>query len=311
MGGIMSSHPTHSAGNIDLPALPLAEWQATYDTLHMWTQMAGKVALQQCPNINHYWGIALHVTASGLTTTPMPYGDFTFEIRFDFIDHKLIIETSRGDIRELKLEPQTVADFYRKFMAGLRDLGIDIRIYTMPVEFPHPIRFEEDTMHASYDADAVGRFWRILQWSNAVFKEFRAGFIGKASPVHFFWGSFDLAVTRFSGRPAPPRPGADPVTAEAYSHEVSSAGFWPGGGGVEGAAYYSYAAPEPSGFADYKVQPGGGFYHPELHEYLLMYDDVRRAESPKQYLMQFLQTTYDAAATLGKWDRKALERQIA
>ena len=273
--------------------------------------MAGKVALQQCPNLNHYWGIAFHVTASGLTTTPMPFGNFTFEIRFDFIDHKLIIETSEGDLRELKLEPQTVAEFYRKFMAALHDLGIDLHIHTMPVEFPNPIRFDQDVVHASYDADAVGRFWRILQWSDAVFKEFRAGFIGKASPVHFFWGSFDLAVTRFSGRPVPPRPGADPVTAEAYSHEVSSAGFWPGGSGVDGAAYYSYAAPEPSGFSDYKVQPAATFYHPDLHEYLLMYDDVRRASVPKEYLMQFLQTTYDAAATLGKWDRKALERQVA
>jgi hypothetical protein len=310
MSGIMSSDAHQPVSIIDLPPLPLAEWQATYDTLHMWTQMAGKVALQRCPNINHYWGIALHVTASGLTTTPMPYGNFTLEIRFDFIDHKLILETSEGDIRELKLEPQTVAEFYRKFMAALHDLGVNISIYTMPVEFPNPIRFDQDVVHASYDAEAVGRFWQILLWSDAVFKKFRAGFIGKASPVHFFWGSFDLAVTRFSGRPAPPRPGADAVTAEAYSHEVSSAGFWPGGGGVDGPAYYSYAAPEPPGFADYKVQPAGAFYHPELHEYLLMYDDVRRASSPKEYLMQFLQTTYDAAANLGKWDRKALERQV-
>ena len=311
MGGIMSSDPQQPVSIIDLPPLPLAEWQATYDTLHMWTQMAGKVALQQCPNINHYWGIALHLTASGLTTTPMPYRNFTFEIRFDFIDHKLIIETSEGDVRELKLEPQTVADFYRKFMAALRDLEINLSIYAMPVEFPNPIRFDQDVVHASYDAGAVGRFWQVLQWSETVFREFRAGFIGKASPVHFFWGSFDLAVTRFSGRPAPPRPGADAVTAEAYSHEVSSAGFWPGGGGVDSAAYYSYAAPEPAGFSQYKVQPTGAFYHPELHEYLLMYDDVRRASSPKEFLMQFLQTTYDAAANLGKWDRKALERQVA
>jgi hypothetical protein len=310
MGGIMSSHTHQPASIIVLPPLPLAEWQATYDTLHMWTQIAGKVALQQCPNINHYWSVAFHVTASGLATPPMPYGNFTFEVRFDFVDHKLVIETSTGDIRELKLEPQTVAEFYRRFMAALHDLGIDVSIYTMPVEFPNPIRFDQDVVHASYDAEAVGRFWRVLQWSDAVFREFRAGFIGKASPVHFFWGSFDLAVTRFSGRPAPPRPGADAVTAEAYSHEVSSAGFWPGGSGVDGAAYYSYAAPEPSGFAQYEVQPAGAFYHPELHEYLLMYDDVRRASSPKEFLMQFLETSYDAAATLGKWDRKALERRV-
>jgi hypothetical protein len=292
----------------DLPALPLAEWQATYDTLHMWTQIVGKVRLEQCPAINHWWGIAFYVTASGLTTSPIPYASGSFEVRFDFIEHKLVIETSGGDIRELKLEPQSVAEFYRKFMAALHELGIDVHIYTMPVEFPNPIRFEEDVTHAAYDADAVSRFWRILQWSDEVFKEFRARFIGKASPVHFFWGSFDLAVTRFSGRPAPPRPGADPVTAEAYSHEVSSAGFWPGGSGVDGAAYYAYAAPEPPGFAEYKVQPQAAFYHPELHELLLMYDDVRRAQSPKDSLLQFLQSTYEAAAILGSWDRKNLER---
>jgi hypothetical protein len=293
---------------IELPPLPLAQWQATYDTLHMWTQMAGKVRLKQSPAINHWWGTALYVTANGLTTSPVPYGQGSFEIQFDFVQHKLVIETSSGDIREFKLEPQSVAEFYWKFMAALHDLGIDVHIYTMPAEFPDPIRFDQDTVHASYDAEAVGRFWRILQWSDTVFKEFRAGFIGKASPVHFFWGSFDLAVTRFSGRPAPPRPGADPVTAEAYSHEVSSAGFWPGGAGVDGPAYYAYAAPEPSGFSQYKVQPEAAFYHPELHEFLLMYDDVRGAPSPKDALLQFLQSTYEAAANLGNWDRKALER---
>jgi hypothetical protein len=293
---------------IELPPLPLAQWQATYDTLHMWTQMAGKVRLKQCPAINHWWGTALYVTANGLTTSPVPYGQGSFEIQFDFVQHKLVIETSSGDIREFKLEPQSVAEFYRKFMAALHDLGIDVHIYTMPAGFPDPIRFEQDTVHASYDAEAVGRFWRILQWSDTVFKEFRAGFIGKASPVHFFWGSFDLAVTRFSGRPAPPRPGADPVTAEAYSHEVRSAGLWPGGAGVDDPAYYAYAAPEPSGFSEYKVQPEVAFYHPELHEFLLMYDDVRGAPSPKDALLQFLQSTYEAAANLGNWDRKALER---
>jgi len=307
--GTGSKLPTATA--VDLPPLPLSEWQATYDTLHMWTQIVGKVRLEQCPAINHWWGIAFYVTASGLTTSPIPYASGSCEVRFDFIEHKLVIETSGGDVRELKLEPQSVAEFYRKFMAALHNLGIEVHIYTMPVEFPNPIRFEQDEIHAAYDADAVGRFWRILQWSDAVFKEFRAQFIGKASPVHFFWGSFDLAVTRFSGRPAPPRPDADPVTAEAYSHEVSSAGFWPGGSGVEGAAYYSYAAPEPAGFAEYKVKPAEAFYHPQLREYLLMYDDVRRANNPKQALMEFLQTTYDAAATLGKWDRKALERSAA
>ena len=303
--------PQAAATNIDLPVLPLSEWQATYDTLHMWTQIVGKVRLERCPAINHWWGVALYVTASGLTTSPIPYANASFEVGFDFVDHKLVIETSGGDMRELKLEPQSVAEFYRKFMTALHDLGINVHIYTMPVEFPDPIRFDQDVIHAAYDADAVSRFWRILQWSDAVFKEFRARFIGKASPVHFFWGSFDLAVTRFSGRPAPPRPGADPVTAEAYSHEVSSAGFWPGGSGVDGPAYYAYAAPEPPGFAQYKVQPEGAFYHPQLHEYLLMYDNVRRSDLPKETLMRFLQTSYDAAATAGKWDRKALERSAA
>lgn len=305
----MSTDTRLSAGSdLQLPPLPLSEWQTTYDTLHMWTQMVGKVRLQQCPATNHWWGVALYVTANGLTSSPIPYGHESFEIRFDFIEHKLVIETSRGEIRELRLEAQSVAEFYGKFMAALYDLGIEVRIYTMPVEFPNPIPFEKDEVHAAYDPETVGRFWRVLQWSDTVFKEFRARFIGKASPVHFFWGSFDLAATRFSGRPAAPRPGADAVTAEAYSHEVSSTGFWPGGSGVEGAAYYAYAAPEPDGFAKYPVKPAAAFYHPELHEYLLMYDDVRKADSPKSFLMQFLQSTYEAAATLGNWDRKGLER---
>jgi len=305
-----SNRHQSAATEVDLPALPLPDWQATYDTLHMWTQIVGKMRLEQCPAINHWWGVALYVTANGLTTSPIPYGAGSFEVRFDLVEHKLTINTSGGDVRSCELEPQAVAKFYRKFMGMLHELGIDVSIYTMPVEFPHPIPFEKDEVHVAYDAGAVNRFWRVLQWSDAVFKEFRASFIGKASPVHFFWGSFDLAVTRFSGRVAPPRPGADPVTAEAYSHEVSSAGFWPGGSGVEGAAYYSYAAPEPAGFAEYGVKPEGAFYHPQLGEYLLMYDDVRRSETPRETLMEFLQTTYDAAAILGKWDRKALERQV-
>ena len=297
--------------DVDLPPLPLSEWQATYDTLHMWTQIVGKVRLKQCPNVNHWWGAALYVTANGLTTSPIPYRNTFFEMRFDFLSQRFLIICSSGQNREIKLEPQSVATFYRKFVAALGELDIDVPIYTMPQEFPNPIAFEKDEVHASYDAEAVTRFWRILAWSDAVFKEFRAGFIGKASPVHFFWGSFDLAATRFSGRTAPPRPGADAVTAEAYSHEESSAGFWPGGSGVDGAAYYAYAAPEPAGFAECKVQPAAAFYHRQLGEYILMYDDVRRANSPKDTLMQFLQTTYDAAATLRKWDHKALERSVA
>jgi len=312
MGGIMATGTRQpSESKTDLPPLPLAEWQNTYDTLHMWTQIVGKVALEQCPSVNHWWSIAFHVTATGLRTPPIPYGTDSFDVLFDFIEHKLVIETSGGNVRELKLEPQSVASFYAKFMAALQAIGIHISIYTTPVEFPDPIPFESDEVHVAYDADAVGRFWRILSWSDAVLKDFRAGFIGKASPVHFFWGSFDLAVTRFSGRPAPPRPGADAVTAEAYSHEVSSAGFWPGGNGIDGPAYYSYAAPEPDGFAGYKVQPAAAFYHPQLHEYLLMYDDIRMSKTPKEDLLHFLQTTYAAAADRGKWDREALERQVA
>ena len=292
----------------ELPELPLRDWQATYDTLHMWTQIVGKVRMALGPAINHWWGIPLYVTARGLTTSPIPLGYGSFEIRFDFIDHKLVIETSIGALRELKLEPQSVAEFYSKFLGSLQELGIDVRIHAVPDEFPNPIPFEKDEVHTSYDADAVNRFWRILVWSDCVFKEFRARFTGKVSPVHFFWGSFDLAVTRFSGRVAPPRPGADAITAEAYSHEVSSAGFWPGGGVVEGAAFYAYAAPEPSGFAGYRARPAEAFYHPELHEFLLMYDDVRRAPSPKDSLLQFLQSTYEAAAILANWDRPNLER---
>jgi hypothetical protein len=303
-----NARPVPESG-LKLPPLPLAQWQATYDTLHMWTQIVGKVRLEQCPAINHWWGVALYVTACGLTTSPMPYGKGSFEIQFDFLNHILLIETSGGEYREVMLEPQSVAEFYRKFIAALQNLGIDVHIYTVPQEFPNPIRFELDGVHASYDAEAVGRFWKILSWSDSVFKEFRARFIGKVSPIHFFWGSFDLAVTRFSGRLAPPRPDADPVTAEAYSHEVSSAGFWPGGGGVDGPAYYSYAAPEPTGFGEANVKPAAAFYHPTLHEYLLMYDDVRTAPSPEDSLMQFLQSTYEAAANLGIWDRSALERK--
>jgi hypothetical protein len=303
----MKAHAS-STSSVDLPELSLKQWQPTCDTLHMWTQIVGKVRKTLGPAINHWWGVTFYVTSRGLTTSPIPHGYGTFEIRFDFIDHTLVIANSHGDVRELKLEPQSVAQFYRTVMAALQELGIEVQIHTVPDEFSNPIPFEKDDTHASYDADAVNRFWRILVWSDTVFKEFRARFIGKASPVQFFWGSFDLAVTRFSGRVAPPRPDADPITAEAYSHEVSSAGFWPGGGVVDGAAFYAYAAPEPHGFAEHKVEPEQAFYHPELHEFLLMYDDVRRAPSPKDSLLQFLQSTYEAAAILGSWDRKNLER---
>jgi hypothetical protein len=292
-----------------LPALPLDSWKETLETLHMWTQIVGKVRLRLCPLVNQWWNVPLYVTARGITTEAMPYGQRDIEVRFDFIEHKLTIEGSDGRVVTLALVAESVAEFYKKFMAALGELGVNVRIWTMPREVPNPTPFEKDNVHAAYDPQAVSKFWRILVWVDQVLKEFRAGFQGKASPVHFFWGSFDLAVTRFSGRVAPERPGADSVTREAYSHEVSSAGFWPGGGDIKGPAFYSYAAPEPPGFAEQRVRPQAAFYHPQMKEFLLMYDDVRAAASPKTALMEFLQSTYDAAADCGKWDRKALERQ--
>jgi len=299
-----------------LPALPLASWKDTLATLHMWSQVVGKVRLKLCPLVNHWWNVPFYLTARGMTTSAMPYHrgasqetiSGTIEVRFDFIDHKLFLETSEGRTVVIALEPQSVAEFYKKFMAALAELGVAIQIWTTPCEIPDPIPFEKDDVHAAYDAEAVNKFWRILAWVDQVLKEFRAGFLGKVSPVHFFWGSFDLAVTRFSGRRAPERQGADSITREAYSHEVSSAGFWPGGGEITGPAFYSYAAPEPPGFAERKVRPQAAFYHPQMKEFLLMYDDVRAADSPKAAVMEFLESTYDAAADLGKWDRKMLER---
>jgi hypothetical protein len=299
-------HSTNDGGS--LPALPFESWKDTLATLHMWTQIVGKIRLKLCPLVNHWWNVTFYVTGRGMTTLAMPHQDRGVEIRFDFVDHKLVIEISDGRTRVLDLKPQSVAEFYGEFMAALAELGLDVRIWATPVEIPEPIPFEQDHTHASYDAEAVHRFWLILAWVDEVFKEFRARFIGKVSPVHFWWGSFDHAVTRFSGRVAPERPGADRITREAYSHEVSSAGFWPGGGDIAGPAFYSYAAPEPPGFAEQHIGPAAAFYHPQLKEYLLMYDDVRTAASPKAALMDFLQTTYAAAATLAKWDRKALER---
>jgi hypothetical protein len=290
------------------PELPLAAWQDTYATLHMWTQIVGKVRMALSPLINHWWEVPLYVNARGLTTSAIPYGDGIFEVQFDFIEHGLSIQTSWGGAKTLALRPQTVADFYAEFMLALRALGVEVKIWTMPCEVPNPVRFEKDTEHKSYDREYAQRFWRVLILCDTVFKEFRAGFIGKDSPVHFFWGSFDLCVTRFSGRRAPERPGADAITREAYSHEVISAGFWPGGGDVKGAAFYAYAAPEPAGFAAEKVRPAAAFYHPGMKEFLLMYDDVRGAESPREALMSFLHSTYEAGAKLAGWDRKELER---
>jgi hypothetical protein len=289
------------------PELPLDAWQDTYATLHMWTQIVGKVRLALSPNINHWWGVPLYVNALGLTTSAIPYSGGNFDVQFDFIHHKLVIRTSNDAILPLALRPQSVADFYHEFMAALASLGIAVKIWKMPVEIPDPIPFDQDIKHASYDPEYANRFWRILVLCDEVFKEFRAGFIGKASPVHFFWGSFDLAATRFSGRRAPERPGADPITREAYSHEVISAGFWPGGGDIKGAAFYAYAAPEPAGYSQSPVRPAEAFYHPQLKEFLLMYNDVRQAPSPKETLRAFLQSTYDAGADLAKWDREELE----
>ena len=294
-----------------LPALPFDSWKDTLATLHMWAQIVGKVRLKLCPLVNHWWNVPFYITARGMTTSAMPYEGRDIEVQFDFIDHKVIIQTSEGRVVNMAMAPESVADFYKKFMAALGELGVSVRIWTMPREVPDPIPFEQDNTHAAYNPEAAHKFWRILVWVDQIFKEFRAGFQGKASPVHFFWGSFDLAVTRFSGRRAPERPGADSVTREAYSHEVSSAGFWPGGGDIKGPAFYSYAAPEPPGFAEKRVGPQAAFYHPQMKEFLLMYDDVRTAASPRAALLEFLQSTYDAAADLGKWDRKSLERHGA
>jgi len=298
-----------ASDNETLPALPLDLWKETLETLHMWTQIVGKVRLKLSPLVNQWWNVPLYVTARGMTTSAMPYQQRDIEVRFDFVEHKLTIENSDGRVVTMALVAESVAEFYKKFMAALAELDVTVRIWTMPCEVPDPTPFDQDRAHAAYDPVAVHKFWRILVWVDQVLKEFRAGFEGKASPVHFFWGSFDLAVTRFSGRVAPERPGADSVTREAYSHEVSSAGFWPGGGDIKGPAFYSYAAPEPPGFAEQRVRPEAAFYHPQMKEFLLMYDDVRAAASPKTALMEFLQSTYDAAADCGKWDRKALERQ--
>jgi len=290
------------------PALPLDSWNDTYATLHMWTQIVGKVRLSLTPLINHWWNVPLYVTARGLTTSRMSYGERSLEIWFDFRRHQLILDTSDGGMKMLPLAPRSVAEFYRELFEMLRSAGIDVNIWRMPVEIPDPIPFDQDQTHASYDPAAVEKFWRILMSVDSVFSQFRAGFIGKSSPVHFFWGSFDLAVSRFSGRRAPERPGADAMTREAYSHEVSSVGFWPGGGDIKGPAFYSYTAPEPQGFHEARVQPVGAFYQKPLGEFLLMYDDVRKTQSPSKSLLDFCQSTYEAGANLGNWDRNGLER---
>jgi hypothetical protein len=296
----------------DWPELPLEAWRGTRDTLHLWTQVVGKIRMARAPRVNHWWHVTLYVTARGLTTSPVPDGGRTFQIDFDFIDHRLRVLTSDGHGRELELRARSVADFHRELLAALRGLGIDVRIDTMPQEIPDPIRFELDGIHAAYDPEYARRFWLALVQSDRVLARFRSDYVGKTSPVHFFWGSFDLALTRFSGRPAPPHPGvpgvADFVTRDAYSHEVHSVGFWPGGPPGSDALFYAYAYPRPPGFAAAAARPDAASWSAELGEFVLPYEAVRRSPSPDDALLEFCRSTYDAAATLGRWDRRALER---
>jgi hypothetical protein len=294
------------------PSLPFAEWKETAATLHMWTQIIGKIRLTQTPWINHSWHVTLYLTARGLTTSPIPHLAGIFEIRFDFIDHELRIDKSDGARRAVELGPRSVADFYYAVMGALAEIELPVSINTMPNEIGNPIPFDHDHDHRTYDAEYANRFWRVLLQSARVFQEFRSRFCGKCSPVHFFWGSFDLAVTRFSGRSAPPHPGGvphlpDEITREAYSQEVSSLGFWPGNASAPMPIFYSYAYPEPAGFADAKIQPEAASYQPKLREFILPYDAVRTAESPDEVLLDFAQSTYDAASKLGRWDRAVLE----
>lgn len=303
--------------NVDQwPPLPLDAWAETFATLHLWTQVVGKIRLSQSPWMNHSWHVTLHVTANGLSTSPVPYGSRMFEIEFDFIGDVLTIRSSDGRTASVPLEPQSVATFYSRVMKAMAGLDLEVHIHTTPNEVPDAIPFEQDETHKSYDREHALRFWRVLVQADRVLKVFRARFTGKASPVHFFWGGADLAVTRFSGRPAPPHPGGIPnlpdwVTREAYSHEVSSCGFWPGGGAVAYPAFYSYAYPEPAGFSSARVEPAEAFYSSELREFIVPYDAIRKASSPDDTLLAFLQTTYEAAATLAAWDRASLERPFS
>ena len=312
----MSEGLPERSGSVLWPDLPLSAWSDTCYTLQLWTQVIGKIRLAHAPMINHWWQVTLYVACRGLTTAPIPYGTRTFQIDFDFVEHRLKLQTSDGATETIPLAPCTVADFYTEVMDRLRGLGLDTRIWTMPVEIPDAVPFEQDRTHAAYDPEYVTRFWRVLVQVDRVFTRFRSRFLGKVSPVHFFWGSFDMAVTRFSGRPAPLLKSNSPnlgawVMQEAYSHEVSSCGFWPGNGGFGQAAFYSYAYPEPPGFADVPVRPDAAVYDQDLGQFILPYDAVRRAESPDDDLMVFLQSTYEAAANLAHWDRRALERPDA
>lgn len=303
----MTSNPTE----LDFwPPLPWDEWKDTASTLHMWTQIVGKTRLALTPLVNHWWNVPLYVSAYGLSTSAMPYEGDQFEVEFDFVHHELHVRVSSGAARSVALRPQSVASFYDEYTSLLRSLGIEVKIHPTPVEISDPIPFLQDNEHASYDSEYAHRFWLILSRADMLFKRFRGQFIGKSSPVHFFWGSFDLAVTRFSGRPAPPRPNADAITREAYSHEVISAGFWPGNGGFGAPAFYCYAAPEPSGLDRQSIRPEEAFYSNDLKQFILKYDDVRAADSPEHAIMEFLQSSYEAGAILAGWDRRALERSV-
>jgi hypothetical protein len=298
--------------NPSWPRLVYADWQDSCATLQLWTQIVGKIRLALAPPVNHWWHVPLYVTSRGLTTSPMPYRGLTFQIDFDFIDHVLLIETSDGRRDDIALAPRSVADFYAEIMSRLRAFGLEVQIWPVPVEIADPIRFDQDRVHAAYDGVQVNRFWHALAEIDQVFAAFRGRFVGKASPVHFFWGSFDHAVTRFSGRRAPPPPSnpmiPDRVNREAYSHEVSSCGFWPGNGGFGEAAFYCYAYPQPAGFGDVKIRPDAGYYNKDIGEFILPYEAVRQSAAPRETLLEFLQSTYAAAADLAKWDRGALER---
>jgi Family of unknown function (DUF5996) len=290
------------------PALPYEDWKDTYATLHMWTQVVGKVALALAPPLNHSWAIALHVTPRGISTRTLPHGHRSFTMQFDFIAHQLVIRASDDETRTLALRPQTVADFYREVMATLDSMNLPVKIWPMPVEIPSPIRFDQDTVHRSYDPVSANRWWRVLAQAARVFTVSQCGFVGKCSPVHFFWGSFDLAVSRFSGRRAPPREGPA-FMRDAYSHEVISHGFWPGSGPLLEPAFYSYAVPEPAGLKEARVLPEAAYYHRELGEFILPYEAVRNAASPDEAILAFVNTTYDRAATRAGWDRAALDRE--
>ncbi len=289
--------------SLSWPPLPWKEWRDTLDTLHIWTQVVGKTRLELCPPQNHWWHVPLYVSPRGLTTSSIPYGALIFDVEFDFIDHVLRIRTSAGESGTLQLAPRTVADFYAEYLSALHAMGIDLKLtHPHPDEIPNPIPFADDRQHKSYDPVAAHRFWLALISADRILREFSGRFLGKTSPVHFFWGSFDLAVTRFSGRPAPPRPGADKMTRVAYSHEVISGGFWPGDERFPEAAFYAYAAPAPAEFGKARVRPDAAFYSDTLGEYLLRYDDVRKAEDPHAAVLDFLQSTYEAGARLGNWD---------